>query len=181
MKNSWLIWLFIVGVVITVLVAFNYQGSKSTIPLSEIFPEEKTLPTDVEFEFVDTAMEQQPSAAATTPQAQPQQSTPAQQVAATQQPAATTATQTTTAKEVDPKQVPFTIQIASFKTKDAAQTSLSKILEKGYDGFIVSKNLGDKGIWHRVYLGIFQTKPQAEETLTKVKQDYPGSFIITPQ
>ena len=176
MKNSWLVWLFIVGVVITVLVAFNYQGGKSTIPLSEIFPEEKTLPTDVEYEFVDATTEQQQPAATTPVQQAASQPTAQTAQAVEQQQAATTA-----ANAVDPKQVPFTIQVASFKTKEAAQTSLGKILEKGYDGFVISKDLGEKGIWHRVYVGIFQTKPQAEETLTKVKQDYPSSFIITPK
>ncbi|HLF17654.1 MAG TPA: SPOR domain-containing protein [Candidatus Omnitrophota bacterium] len=178
MKNSWLIWLFIVAVVITVLVAFNYQGNKAAIPLSEIFPEEKTMPTDVEYEFVDSVTQRQPAATTTTQQAQAQQPAQAIQQAAATAPAQTTPT---AAKEVDLKQVPFTIQIASFKTKDAAQTNLNKILEKGYDGFIVSKNLGEKGTWHRIYVGIFQTKPQAEEILTKVKQDYPSSFIITPK
>ena len=51
MKNSWLVWIFLVGVVVTVFIAFNYQGSKKAVPLSEIFPEDET-PMDVEYEFV---------------------------------------------------------------------------------------------------------------------------------
>ncbi|MCA9399422.1 MAG: hypothetical protein KC618_06710, partial [Candidatus Omnitrophica bacterium] len=59
MKNSWLIWVFIAGVVITVLVAFNYQGSNNeTVPLSEIFPEEQSYPVAADYEFADETPDQ---------------------------------------------------------------------------------------------------------------------------
>ncbi len=57
MKNSWLVWVFVVGVVITMLFAFNYQGSQDTVPLSEIFPETETYPVDIEFVDSDGTIE----------------------------------------------------------------------------------------------------------------------------
>src|SRR3989338_8467200 len=51
MKNSWLVWFFVVGVIVTVFVAFNYQNKSKEIPLSEIFPDEATFPVDVEYEY----------------------------------------------------------------------------------------------------------------------------------
>jgi len=44
---------------------------------------------------------------------------------------------------------------------------------------VVSKDLGAKGTWHRLYVGAYQSKPEAEQELTKVKSDYPSSFIIS--
>lgn len=53
MKNGWLFWVFIVGVVVTVFISFNYEGSKTAVPLSEIFPEDQEL-AQVEYEFIDS-------------------------------------------------------------------------------------------------------------------------------
>ena len=198
MKNSILTWVIIAGIVIIILIGYNYQSNKNAVPLSEIFPEEKTTPADIEYEFVDeTAKPVQAEPTTSEPakiaqqQTAPQQTTtaPAKTAETTQpikaqQPAATAITSKSTQealKDIKSKEIPFTIQIASFKTKDAAQTSLNKVLEKGYQGFILSKNLGEKGTWHRVYVGIFKTKPEAEQVLTKLKQDYPSSFVITPK
>jgi cell division septation protein DedD len=185
MKNSMLIWIFIVGIVVAVLFAFNYQGNRNAIPLSEIFPEEKTLPTEVEYEFVD-----QETPATQTPAAQ---TAPEKAPAAASQPASIVSQVVDTAKvsvpasvqetlaQTDPAKIPFTIQIASFKTKEAAQDSLKKVIAKGYKGYIVSKNLGDKGTWHRVYIGAFENLSAAKDELTKVQKDYPGSFVIVPK
>jgi cell division septation protein DedD len=183
MKNSWLVWLFIVGVVITVLVAFNYQGGRSAVPLSEIFPGEQAVPIDIAYEFMD---EKKP--AATTQQPITQQSTTAKEspapVTMAQPAQKTSVTPTTTipaTREIKIENAPFTIQVGSFKTRAAAETSLKRVLEKGYEGYVVSKDLGAQGTWHRIYVGTFQTRSQAEQGLTKIKADYPSSFIISPK
>lgn len=182
MKNSALIWIFIVGIVIAVLFAFNYQGNKNVIPLSEIFPEEKTFPVDVEYEFVDQqgATQEPATTSAAAPADDVAQTTPAESAKTEAIPTAPASVKEDLALSTAQK-IPFTIQIASFKTKEAAQSSLTKVLEKGYKGYIVSRNLGEQGTWHRVYVGIYQDKTQAQQELTQVQKDYPSSFVISPK
>lgn len=55
-KNGWLFWVFIIGVVVTVFISFNYEGNKTVVPLSEIFPEDQEL-AQVEYEYVDKDVE----------------------------------------------------------------------------------------------------------------------------
>jgi len=78
-------------------------------------------------------------------------------------------------------EIPFTIQTASYKERTMAEKAASKMKDKGYPAFVSSADLGDKGIWYRIYVGRFQTKTQAEEFLSKLKDDYQGSFIISPK
>ena len=186
MKNSALIWTFIIGIVVAVLFAFNYQGNKNKIPLSEIFPEESTFPVDVEYEFVDQEEAGQHDAK----QAAPQEVAKAKETAqveiqqtakAIEEKVVVPATVKEDLTAKDTSAIPFTIQVASFRSKDAAEDSLKKVNEKGYKGYIVSKNLGDKGTWHRVYVGVFKDKPQADTELSKVQKDYPNSFVIAPK
>tara|TARA_B100000745_G_C19939677_1_gene316753 strand:- start:5 stop:589 length:585 start_codon:yes stop_codon:yes gene_type:complete len=194
MKNSWLLWIFIGGVVVTVFFAFNYQGDNA-VPLSEIFPENESEPVDIEYEFVDqiavstetqatnaTAVEEVKQA----PQAARQevlQAVREEQLAANRE--ATTAPAKSTAptptQTFDKDETPFTIQISSFRDRGKAEEALSKLQKKDYEGFIQSRNLGAKGTWYRVYVGQFTTKQQADDYLTRVKTDYKDSFVISPK
>jgi cell division protein FtsN len=54
-KNAWLLWIFIIGVIVTIFVSFNYEGGRNLAPLSEIFPDEDKK-QNVEYEFVDSDM-----------------------------------------------------------------------------------------------------------------------------
>jgi len=182
MKNSILVWAFVIGIIAAVLFAFNYQGNKSTIPLSEIFPEEETFPVDVAYEFVDSEASKQENAdRVPTPTNIESTESAIEAAKAVENTVEVSAKVKEDLTQPAAGEVPFTIQIASFKSKDAAVRSLAKVLDKGYKGFIVSRNLGEKGTWHRVYVGIFQDKPQAQDELSKVQQDYPGSFVIAPK
>ena len=185
MKNLSLVWIFVVGIVVAVLFAFNYQGGNSTIPLSEIFPEEETFPIDVEYEFVDQASDSEQANNVKEPAQAVQiaEKTEAVQerIVEIAKEDKETAVPTEIKKDLLKTEVPFTIQVASFKSKEAAETSLAKVLKKGYEGYVVSRNLGEKGTWHRVYVGVFQDKPKALQELTKVQTDYPGSFVIAPK
>ena len=185
MKNSFLVWFFIIGIVAAVLFAFNYQSGDDKVALSEIFPEEKTFPVDVDYEFVDQAEE----TVETVPVKEPVKAAGSGETTASKEfnraePAKAETKMSVPAQiksDLSKADTSFTIQIASFKTKEAAETSLAKVLEKGYQGYIVSRDLGDKGTWHRVYIGAFKDKPEALQELSKVQADYPGSFIIAPK
>ncbi|MGE0268390.1 MAG: SPOR domain-containing protein [Candidatus Omnitrophota bacterium] len=187
MKNSWLVWIFIVGMVVTILIAFNYQGAQDTVPLSEIFPETETYP--VEIEYVDDQPVSQPNANET---AMPIKTSADKMIVSAIQEEAPepivnspiTVIQET--KKIEPvksavlqKDAKYTIQIASYKDKVNAEKKISELEKKDYKAFLVSKELKDKGTWHRVYVGSFSTKKEADDYLTKVKKDYSGSFVIS--
>jgi DedD protein len=179
MRNSWLTWVFVGLVVITVLFIFNYQGGKGTVPLSEIFPDEESEPHAIEYEFVDAteqATPQEPPASKTAPkEVQTQQSS----AAAVATPLKETATTPAEVPE-EIKEILFTIQVASFKDKTKADKALEDLKKKGYAAYNFTRDLGDKGVWYRIYVGKFDTKSQAEELLTEVKKEYSNSFIISP-
>ena len=46
-------WAIVATAVVAVFFAFNSQGSRDAVPLSEIFPDEEAFPVDVEYEFVE--------------------------------------------------------------------------------------------------------------------------------
>ena len=52
MKNSWLTWILILGIIAVVLISFNHQSGQEAISLSEIFPEDQSQ-DNVEYEIVD--------------------------------------------------------------------------------------------------------------------------------
>ncbi len=160
MKKSWLTLILIVVVIIIGIVVFNYQAKKQAAPLSEIFPDEGMSPSDVEYEFVKNDG---------TPQSQPMP-------AAATTPLKTQAPQTRETA-VSPR-FPFGIQVGSFREENKAQQVLQGLKKQYPAAFVLPRDLKDKGIWYRVYVGQFETKSAAETSLTQVKNDYKNSFIV---
>ena len=189
MKNSWLVWLFVVGVIVTVFIAFNYQGGDDTIPLSEIFPENENMTVEVEYEFVDedtdtTENRTQEIVAAIKNKEEKKSITklPAEVKTTVQKETDSAKVAETSSKpKLTLENVVYTIQVASFKDKIRADQSITELKDKGYDAYSIPRNLGEKGTWHRVYVGQFTTKEQAKEFLTTIKKDYENSFIIAPK
>jgi len=176
-KNQWLVGLIVVGIVTIILVVFNYQGSK-TQDLSEIFPEEATSLSETEYEFVseeEIKAQGAPSAV----------KGPTKRISAdipstvSPQAAVTAPSQTLTSQGTGGmSSVYYSIQVLSSKDRAATEKVLEKIKAKGHSGMIVTKDLGEKGIWHRINVGSFATKKEAEDYLPSVKNDYKDSFII---
>ena len=54
MKRAWLVWGVVGAVVVTVLIAFNYERGKEVVPLTEVFPEKNAMNNTVEYEFFDS-------------------------------------------------------------------------------------------------------------------------------
>jgi len=73
--------------------------------------------------------------------------------------------------------VGFTIQVASFQDKARAELTSEELKKKGYIPVISAKDLGDKGIWYRVWVGDFESEEKARELLKTLKEDYKDSFI----
>ena len=58
----------------------------------------------------------------------------------------------------------YTVQVASFKSGEEADELKKRLADKGYDAFVTSADLGDRGVWHRVRVGRFQTKGGSGES-----------------
>ena len=198
MKRTWLVWTLVGGVLVTVLIAFNYERGKETVPLSEIFPEKGALHNEVEYEFFDTdekgsallastelkqtsrPVQAAPVAAVKAPVA----SAPVKQVsvtsgskvkpeAATVAPASSTGGVATTAASGKI----YTIQVAAFKDRSYADKGVAQAQQKGYPAYIDEKRRSDGSIWYQICVGKFETQSSAKELLIKIKQDYKDGFI----
>ena len=179
MKNTWPIALAVAGIIVIIFIAFNFPKSQEDTALKEIFPEEDVAKTqEIQYEFVNDEKQTKPSVpngqAAKVESAKPVSIQTMAQPAVSQvalQPAVNSAAAKSAAK--------YAIQIASFKEKSKAESTLKAIQAAGkYTAYLATKDLGTQGLWHRIYVGDFTTKDQAEGLLTQVKQDYQNSFII---
>lgn len=193
MKNSWLIWVFVIGVIATVFVAFNYEGGQRSLPLSEIFPEEETQPVDIEYEFVEQPVKEEPTAAVVVTQtAKAEKATPSVNTAIAAQPVMPEAVKAVEKKvealaskpekpvSIDPSKA-YTIQIASFQKQSMADNLKKELEGNNYAAYVASRDLGSKGTWYRVYVGQYESKTQAETALNDIKKSYSNSFVISPK
>lgn len=172
MKKSWYAFAFLAAAIVMVVMTLNYNKGKDAVPLSEIFPEEETMPVETEYEFVQE--ETAPS------QAQKTASAP-QAVQPTTADAPKENVPSSSEIVMTEQEANFTIQIASFKDQKKADEALVKIRKNVPSAYIGSRNLGDKGIWYRIYTGQFKLRSEAEVTLRDIKQNYNDSFIISPK
>lgn len=171
MRKSWLTWMIVVAVV-TVFAVFNYQEGKDAVPLSEIFPDEEVFPVDVAYEFVQK--EAAPAKA--------EETLPGAEKTQVKEPVKPPV-QTLTLELSEPAKnmTAYTVQIASFKDKKRADEALVGIKAKVPSAYMASRDLGEKGIWYRIYAGQFEQRSEAEVTLSDIKQNYDSSFIISPK
>jgi cell division septation protein DedD len=73
---------------------------------------------------------------------------------------------------------PYSVYIGSYKNIDRARKAVSDFQTNG-PSYWVKTDLGDKGIWYRVYVGCFQTREQTE-TFIKDHQIADGESRRTP-
>ena len=186
MKNSWINWAIIISILVIIVIGINYQNSQNKISLDDVFKEEEKSPAEMDYEYVDNAAVPKKATPTADKQVEPVLKTT---VAKKETAVKEISTVAPVASSVKPSEVPsssleaipFTIQVLSSKDQNKAEKKLEEIKKKGYDAFISAKDLGDKGLWYRVYVGKFNTKQEAEAQLNKVQADYPGSFIISPK
>jgi cell division septation protein DedD len=198
MRKSVLFGIFVIGVLATIFYVYYYQSSQQDVSLGEIFSEEE-YPVDVEYEFIGKdgkpiiesasagsvkkpALKIEPDTEVVLESTNAVVSVSAAQTVAVESTVTTVpASERGVLAQQALTKIPYTIQVASLKDKAKAEEAVQDLKTKKYDGFIVSRDLGDKGIWHRVYVGKFNAKSDAEDFLTKIQQDFPGSFVIAPR
>jgi cell division septation protein DedD len=65
------------------------------------------------------------------------------------------------------KSFPYSIYLGSFKKEEALQNAVRIFREKGLSPFLVRMDLGEKGVWLRVFSGHFENQEQAEAWIKK--------------
>lgn len=74
----------------------------------------------------------------------------------------------------------FLLQIGAYRGEATAQSSLSRLKEKGYPAQLRLKDIPQKGgKWYRVQLGPYQTRAEAEKVLSKLAQDGFQALLIS--
>ena len=110
---------------------------------------------------------------------------PAVKVARAQTPARVESpAQTESARAASPSprgNVPYTIQISSYNDRQSAEVALKGIQAAGYPAYIGARDLGAKGTKYRIYVGKYQSKAEADQSLSQLKGKYRDSFIISPK
>jgi len=53
-----------------------------------------------------------------------------------------------------------------------------RLKKKGYPAYRISSNIPEKGIWHRVRIGYFKDKAEADSTLSKLKNEKYGPILV---
>ena len=77
------------------------------------------------------------------------------------------------------KEKRFTLQIAALKEKDKAEDVAGSLKKKGYEPYIVPVTIQSKGVWYRVRIGRFATRPDAQNIQAKLKNSEGISSFIT--
>jgi len=175
MKNQWVLWFLIIAVIGIVLFAFNYQGGKDAVPLSEIFPSQDVAQdADVEYVFMDepTIPMEEP---AESPETRPEAETiEVVETVVANPPLA----RTPASSPPDLSGAQYTIQVASFQKKEYAQKVIDELKQKGHPAFLIDKDLGAKGVWYRVYVGKFQSSDDASQYISRLPQNYKEGFVL---
>lgn len=65
----------------------------------------------------------------------------------------------------------WVVQAASFRKREDADALAARIKHKGFRVFIRQADLGTRGVWHRVYLGPFPARRQAEEARERLYRE----------
>jgi cell division septation protein DedD len=72
----------------------------------------------------------------------------------------------------------YTIQVAAVQTSDNAERLVMKLRKKGYPAYQVRVQVKGKGVWHRVRVGAFKNRTEAERMLAKLKAGRHGGQVV---
>ena len=64
-------------------------------------------------------------------------------------------------KKESPHGYPYSLKLDSFKTLERVEKALKQYNKKGLAPYAVKVDLGDKGVWRRIYLGAYESKEEA--------------------
>jgi DedD protein len=73
----------------------------------------------------------------------------------------------------------WTIQVSSLKDQAAADNMVLELKGKGYSAYRMDSSVSGKGKWHRVRVGPFRHKEEAQKTLSRLKSQKFDAILIT--
>lgn len=73
----------------------------------------------------------------------------------------------------------FTVQVASFRKADDADRMVADLKQKNYPAYRIAGIIPDKGIWHRVRVGGFNTSAAARAMVQKLRSDRITAFVVS--
>jgi cell division septation protein DedD len=161
-------------------------------PVAAKAPRETATPSTPEQSTAQTVWPSQKPRETTTPYAHPTPPAPSEQKRAAAQkpattppstqtpvvartspaPAAPTAKRETAAGEelfpeekISPR--PYSVYLGSYKTVERAEKAISEYRDRGIRAYRVKVDLGEKGVWHRIFIGYFRDKKEAATFIAK--------------
>ena len=76
----------------------------------------------------------------------------------------------------------FQIQVASFKEREDAERFAKELRQRGHSAYRQPADVPRRGIWHRVRIGPFENKFQAELYRKKLEsKERTAAFVVDPQ
>jgi len=139
------------------------QTPSANLPPEETQQQEPSKPEDNQ---IDTSKEKTAQKNIVVPEKKPE--TAAKPIQSS------TETSSTSDKKQPPAQLKYTIHVASFKTQQIAGEEVERLRKLGFDAYLETVNLDAKGIWHRVKVGYYATRADAEQTVRSLRQKNPG-------
>jgi cell division septation protein DedD len=73
----------------------------------------------------------------------------------------------------------YTVQIAAVKDQESADKLVVDLVKKGYPAYRSSGEVPGKGTWHRVRIGEFREKSEAETVLARIGKDKVKGIIVS--
>lgn len=67
------------------------------------------------------------------------------------------------------KSFPYSVYLGSFKKQEALDDALAIYAKKGLSPYVVRMDLGEKGVWMRVFTGHFESREEAEGVIKKTR------------
>jgi cell division protein FtsN len=81
-------------------------------------------------------------------------------------------------KKVTQNNNQFTIQVASLKDSKVADKLINRLKKGGYPAYRSLGKVPGKGIWYRVRVGYFNSRSEADSTLSRLKKEKIDAIIV---
>ena len=82
-------------------------------------------------------------------------------------------------RELGGSDKPLTIQVSSLKDHTLALRTEKALKAAGYHAYVITAMVPGKGVWHRVRIGAFADKKEAEPVMKKLKAEGRKPILVT--
>ncbi len=72
----------------------------------------------------------------------------------------------------------LTVQVASFRNSGDAESLVAALKERAYPAYRIAGIIPEKGIWHRVRVGRFKDRADAQAMVNRLRRDQHQAFVV---